>query len=441
MYCTSTIHYLNSLVVYGFSLTEYVKGSTTMKWVLVGITDQNQRGTYESLRRKIVSLRETVRQEELQPVDISAQTKAELQQLGKAQQLSEVKVKEMLHTQQKLQHKIKQLEATVQHQESTLQGLHELNDATKQQLAQSESNRQQGVRRAEQAEQQRDIAVIQATSAEERATLAERRVAEADEKLRNLEMHWIIQKEEIHVSSTELGRGGWAEVKVAEFRGTQVAAKCFYRELSSKYYEQMFFREMKMASQLRHPNLVQFIGATSLAQGQPIILTELMTTSLRELLKAGPIEYSTVVSISLDVVRALNYLHLMRPRPLIHRDISSANVLLDPVPTQCWKAKVADYGSVNLVQKLQTVGPGSPIYAAPEAVTPALQSPKMDIFSFGVLLVEMLTDQFPEEERRSQLIASIDHSRFVALIKQCLHQERDKRPSAGQLLLDLNNVL
>ena len=56
------------------------------------------------------------------------------------------------------------------------------------------------------------------------------------------------QKEEIHVSSTELGRGGWAEVKVAEFHSTQVAAKCFYRELSSKYYEQMFVCEMKVAS-------------------------------------------------------------------------------------------------------------------------------------------------------------------------------------------------
>lgn len=423
-----------------FSLAEYVQGSTTMEWVLVGIADQNQRGTYESLRRKIVSLREAVSQKEPQPEDASAETKAKLQHLEEAQQSSEVKKKE-LRTQQQLQHKVKQLEETIQHQESTLQGMLEVSDATNQQLAQSESNRQRAVRRAEQAEQERDRAVIQATSAKERATLAEKRVAEADEKLRNLEMQWIIKKEEIRVSSTELGRGGWAEVKVAEFRGTQVAAKCFYRELSSKYYEQMFIREMKMASQLRHPNLVQFIGATSLAQGQPIILTELMTTSLRELLKAGPVDYPTVVSISLDVVRALNYLHLMHPHPLIHRDVSSANVLLDPVPTQRWKAKIADYGSVNLVQKLQTVGPGSPIYAAPEAATPALQSSKMDIFSVGVLLVEMLTDQFPEQERRSQLIASIDHSRFVALIKQCLHQEKDKRPSAEQLLLDLNNVL
>ena len=424
-----------------FPLAEYVQGSTSMEWVLVGIADQNQRGTYESFRRKIVSLREAISQEEPQHVDVSAQTKAKLQHLEEAQQSSKVKEKEMLHTQQKLQHKVKQLELTIQHQESTLQGLHELSDATAQQLAQSESDLQLAIRRVEQVEQERDRAVIQATAATERATLAEKRVDEANEKLRNLEMQWIIQKEEIHVSSTELGRGGWAKVKVAEFRGTQVAAKCFYRELSSKYYEKMFVREMKMASQLRHPNLVQFIGATSLAQGQPIILTELMTTSLRELLKAGPVEYPTVVSISLDIVRALNYLHLMHPHPLIHRDISSANVLLDPVPTQRWKAKVADYGSVNLVQKLQTVGPGSPIYAAPEAATPALQSPKMDIFSFGVLLVEMLTDQFPEEERRSQLIASIDHSRFVALIEQCLHQEKDKRPSAEQLLLELNGVL
>ena len=115
-------------------------------------------------------------------------------------------------------------------------------------------------------------------------------------------MQWIVQKEEIQLTSMELGRGGWAVVKVAEFRDTQVAAKCFYRDkLRSKYYVQMFAREMEMASRLRHPNLVQFIGATSLVQGEPIILTELMMTSLRELLKVGPIDHPAIVSISLDV--------------------------------------------------------------------------------------------------------------------------------------------
>ena len=60
----------------------------------------------------------------------------------------------------------------------------------------------------------------------------------------------------------------------------------------------------------------------------------------------------------------------MRPHPLIRRDISSANVLLEPLPNDQWRAKVSDYGTVNLLENLATIGPGNPCYAAPEANDP-----------------------------------------------------------------------
>ena len=192
-----------------------------------------------------------------------------------------------------------------------------------------------------------------------------------------------------------------------------------------------------MAARLRHPNLVQFIGAS--LEGEPIILTELMTTSLRAELEKGPIEHAHITSISLDVARALNYLHLMQPHPIIHRDISSANVLLDPLPDNQWKAKVSDYGSVNLLRELRTVGPGSPVYAAPEASIPAEQSPKMDIFSFGVLLVEVLTDEFPAEDARQRLLDSINNAGFLDLIRRCLSEERERRPSANEIIANIHD--
>ena len=227
---------------------------------------------------------------------------------------------------------------------------------------------------------------------------------------------------------------------VANFRGIQVAAKCFYRELTSNYYRDMFSREMNMAARLRHPNLVQFIGAS--IEGIPVILTELMKTSLRAELEKESIKQSNITSISLDVARALNYLHLMQPHPIIHRDICSGNVLLDPLPDNHWKAKVSDYGSVNLLQHLTTAHPGNPFYAAPEAKDPDLQTPNMDIYSFGVVLGEMLTNELPEKKHRHRpvLKISVEHPKFTELVRQCLSEERDYRPSAQQLITQFNDI-
>ena len=98
------------------------------------------------------------------------------------------------------------------------------------------------------------------------------------------------------------------------------------------------------------------------------------------------------------------------------------------------------YGSVNLLQNLRTVGLGSPVYAAPEANSPPLQSPKMDIFSFGVLLVEMCSTFFPDVADRERLIRSIQQPDMVALIRKCLAEDRDARPSASDIIIELSET-
>ena len=183
-----------------------------------------------------------------------------------------------------------------------------------------------------------------------------------------------------------LGRGGWGEVKVATFRGLHVAAKCLHELIISQYNISVFAREMSIAAKVRHPNLLQFIGATRV--GSPIILCELMPTSLRKELETGPLTRPQIVKVSQDVSSALNYLHLWKPHPILHRDVSSPNVLLEPSGSGQWKGKLSDYGSANLAQNISSasVGPGNPFYSAPEAQFPDNHSPAMDVYSFGVLL-------------------------------------------------------
>ncbi len=268
-------------------------------------------------------------------------------------------------------------------------------------------------------------------------------------RLTEIEEQWKVHKSEVTIlDETHLGGGGWGEVKVASFRGIHVAVKSLYQSIRSGYYDQLFVREMNMASRIRHPNLVQFIGACMDEEKDEgmLILMELFPTSLRKELEKPDFKMSNEVCkfITLDIARALNYLHLMRPDPFIHRDISSANVLLEPVGgKRGWRAKVTDYGSVNLQKLAETTGPGNVSYASPEArgANAGQQSTKMDVFSFGVLVLEMCTGHFPDESKRKREIASLRDPFWVNTVVKCINESPEMRPTAAVLVKDLESSL
>ena len=185
---------------------------------------------------------------------------------------------------------------------------------------------------------------------------------------------WIIQREEVLLSESVLGKGAWGSVRQGTFRGCQVAVKEIHELILSPHNRRLFEREMSIASCCRHPNLLQFIGATN-DDGSPLFVTEILETSLRRMLSERALNHEEIVSLALDVAKGLNYLHLNRPLPIIHRDISSANVLLWR-RDDCWRAKLSDYGSANFMRQCMTVSPGAIIYSAPEALT-SQQSPKV----------------------------------------------------------------
>ena len=183
-----------------------------------------------------------------------------------------------------------------------------------------------------------------------------------------LRCDWVISRDEIEMTDNLLGRGAWASVYEGVYCGCPVAVKQIHDLILSDYNIRLFEREMSIASKCRHPHLLQFVGATN-DQESPLFVTELMMTSLRDLLQERQLLVQEIYVLCLDIARALNYLHQKKPVPIIHRDVSSANVLLWRQGDQ-WRGKVSDYGTANFMQQTMTVGPGAMIYSAPESSTP-----------------------------------------------------------------------
>ena len=240
------------------------------------------------------------------------------------------------------------------------------------------------------------------------------------------------------MTEEELGRGGWGVVKEAKFRGLRVAAKCLHQVIVSSHNCRQFSREMNISSKLRHPNLLLFIGA--IREGELVIITELMPTSLRKELGKRKLTNKQIITISRDVSCGLNYMHQSRPHPIIHRDISSGNILLEPLPNGYMRAKISDYGSANFINLItSTIGPGSPVYAAPEAHIPDRHTPKMDVFSLGILMVEMCLGELS----RSTLVHQIQNIHWpdvVTLIRRCISKQPADRPNASDIIFVLDKM-
>ena len=229
-----------------------------------------------------------------------------------------------------------------------------------------EYERQANNSRLEEEQQQR-------TAAEERVRQLQSAVSAAEQALAESQ-DWIIDRDEVILSENTLGRGAWGAVREGTFRGCKVAVKEIHGLIVSDYNLTLFEREMSIASRCRHPNLLQFIGATK-DGGSPLFVSELLDTSLRHVLQQRALNHEEIVCLSLDIAKGLNYLHLCKPVPIMHRDISSGNVLLWK-RDDSWRAKLSDYGAANFMRYQMTENPGALIYSAPEALTHQ-QSPKV----------------------------------------------------------------
>ena len=266
-----------------------------------------------------------------------------------------------------------------------------------------------------------------------------------EERLRTMENTverlWAISRDEINLSNKILGTGGWGYVTEATFRGRRVAAKCLHEAITSQHNQELFAKEMKISAQCRHKNLIEFIGAVP--DHPAIIVIEMMDCTLRSALNDATVTLNHIHPICIDVAQGLVYLHSIWPHPLIHRDVSAPNVLLKAVGTG-WIAKLSDLGSAQFANKAQTCAPGCLLYAAPEILqsdTALKQTEKVDVHSYGVLLIEILTREIPSGTI-SQLISSLIPiwPQFISLIQRCSNTDSTRRPTMKEVINSLNKI-
>lgn len=295
---------------------------------------------------------------------------------------------------------------------------------------------------------------------------------------------------DVQLTGNVIGGGAYGRVEEVAVP-VDAAAKTIYAAAQSRYregeqmakIENRFLQECQLMSTLRHPNIVQFLGLTFFPGSRlPSLVMELMLTCLHDVLAAdvppgssdgaAPVSFFTMglkCSVLHDVASGLAYLHERSP-PILHRDLSAKNVLLDSGMV----AKISDLGVARTLSSASsvTVGPGAFVYMPPEACESTQPTSEMskydisiDVFSIGVLTIFTVGETYPcnllapnytdpnsgmlvarnEIERRSEYMGYVNEKLsasglprgehpFIRLIQQCLHNLPAKRPGIREVL-------
>ena len=229
---------------------------------------------------------------------------------------------------------------------------------------------------------------------------------------------WNVPRNEVVITG-QIGYGATGIVSRGQYKSQVVAVKQIHREiLREKHIMDEFKREVQIMSTIQHPNLVRFIAAVfdervEQLRDTPLLVLELLQTNLRDVYKDFSLSPNEVLPIFRDIAYGLHYLH-EHNELIIHRDVSAPNVLLEALPGNTWRAKLSDFGSANFLRRARTLGVGGIVYTAPEMFPregPSAPMPrpttKCDVFSYGIMLVEVITKTMRTTENRHMLFREV----------------------------------
>jgi serine/threonine protein kinase len=271
---------------------------------------------------------------------------------------------------------------------------------------------------------------------------------------------WEVSPSEIDLENSELiGKGSFGEIRKAIWRGTPVAVKTIRPSLSNdRMVVKDFRQEVELLVKLRHPNIVQFLGAVTRQPPLMLITEYLAGGDLYELLsrKKEALPAPLIVNYSLDIARGMCYLH-NGPNAIIHRDLKPRNVILD----EAHELKVGDFGLSKLIKVdnlrdvyKMTGETGSYRYMAPEVFLHEQYDKSVDVFSFAMVLYEMFEGAAPfeeeaaydaaqlvaDEDRRPEMKAKTYPLGMQELIRRCWSRNPKERPPFDTIVEELQKM-
>ena len=268
------------------------------------------------------------------------------------------------------------------------------------------------------------------------------------------DQEYAFRNVELYKNET-LGTGSYGAVCKAKCDELICAAKLLYPVLfemqpqapePGKEHRQPFCRfelECRFLSRINHPNIVQYLGTyRDPDTNAPVLLMELMDKSLTHFLESspGPIPYHVQVNLCYDIAQALAFLH---SNGIIHRDLSSNNVLLLGN-----RAKVTDFGMSKFTNiaatrlATMTMCPGTPAFMSPEALNePPVYTEMIDIFSLGVVMIQIDTRLFPQPSERFRTKEVIDPASLGRRVRAQLPVPEVERRHTHIRLVDLTHPL
>jgi len=234
-----------------------------------------------------------------------------------------------------------------------------------------------------------------------------------------------------------LGRGGHGTVYKGMLKeGSLIAVKrCI--SMTSEQQRKEFGKEMSILSQINHKNVVKLLGCCLEVEVPMLVYEFIPNGTLFQFIHGSNgchnIPFSTRLHIALESAAALAYLHSWASPPILHGDVKSSNILLD----ENYAAKVSDFGASILAptdeSQFVTLVQGTCGYLDPEYMQTCQLTDKSDVYSFEVVLLELLTGkkalnlEGPENERSLSLrfLCAMKEGRLMDIIDDCIKNEND----------------